>query len=279
MSRTLTLIDDGWDSARALANRGQRAPALAQLTRLLTRPDTPAALLAEGHRMAGELALELERYATARRHLKAAVALEPDNARVRYAMGLAWQDDPNGCDRRAAICFKKAAALDAANPRYRAAFGRAAARCGKVKRGVREMLAAAELAPGNLEVIRVIVGGLLELGRAREARQVVATARFLCPGNSELGGLCERVKFESARIAQLKTTKAAKIRGNTRPAQDAHFATDGDRVTLPFVRLASDTDSSEAGPKAASAGGTVRRDTVSFPRPHFPRLQARNADR
>jgi hypothetical protein len=46
---------------------------------------------------------------------------------------------------------------------------------------------------------------------------------------------------------------------------------------LPFVRLASDTDDSAAGTKAE--GGTVRRDTVSFPRPHFPRLQVRKADR
>ena len=83
------------------------------------------------------------------------------------------------------------------------------------------------------------------------------------------------MKFESARIAQVKT---AKTRGNTRTAQDAHFATDGD--PLPFVRLAPDTDSSEAGTKGGTGGGVIiRHDAASFPRPHLTRLRVRKADR
>jgi|GEM_PF-888071 len=284
MSRTLTLIDAGWESVRLLAERGQRANALDQLTRLLARPDVPAAIVAEGHRLAGELALELEKYAIARRHLKAAAALEPEHAGTRYAMGRAWEEDPDGCDRRAAICYRKAATLDAVNPLYRAAFGRAAVRCGKLKRGTREMLTAAEGAANDLAIIRVVVGGLLEVGKIEEARHVIARARFLNAGNSELAGLWERVKFESARLSQRKKTQTAETRANTRYAQDAHFATDGDRVTLPFVRLVTDTDSSTTGTKgmargaSGNGGGTVRRDVVSFPRPHLTRLHARKAD-
>ena len=281
MSGTLTLIDAGWESVRTTAQRGQRTIALTRLTRLLARPDVPSILAIEGHRLAGELALALCRYAAARRHLRAAAALDPTHAGTQNLAGQSWEEDPDGCDRRAAICFKKATKLDGANPLYRAAFGRAAARCGKVKLGTREMLAATELAAGDLEVVRVVVHGLLEAGKAAEARQVIAKARFLRPGNAELTALWERVKFDTARLAQrkmAKTEKAEKTRENARYAQDAQFATEGDRVTLPFVRLADDTDSSKADTKGAGSG-TVRHDAASFPRPHLARLRARKADR
>ena len=57
----------------------------------------------------------------------------------------------------------------------------------------------------------------------------------------------------------------------------APVAREGDRVTLPFIRLADDTDPSKAA--KGTAGGTVRRDGASFPRPHLARLGARKADR
>jgi tetratricopeptide (TPR) repeat protein len=235
----------------------------------------PTDLAPEAHRFAGELAMELARYTTAQRHLKAAAALEPEHARTRFLLGRVWEEDPDGCDRRAAICFKKAVALDAANPLYRAAFGRAAARCGKVKFGTREMLAATGTAgtAGDMTVVRIAVGGLLEVGQIAAARRVLAKARFLCPGNNELVALWERVKFESARSAQRKLVKTEKMQTNTRYAQDAQLARDGDRVTLPF---APGTGAKGDGPKS---GGTVRRDGPSFPRPHLARLRTSRADR
>ena len=274
MSRTLTLVQTGWEFARATADRGHRVGALAQLERVLARPDVPAGLAAEAHRLAGELALDLGRYATARRHLKASAALDAANATTRFLQGRAWEEDPDGCDRRAAIGYKKAAALDPANPLYRAAFGRAAARCGKVKCGASEMLAAAEAAPGNVEVVRVAVQGLLEVCRAADAHAVIAKARFARPNDAELAGLSERVKFEAARLSQQTAAKLGKRHAKTRYAQDAQFATDGDRVTLPFLRIAGTT-----GHAGATGGGVVRRDSGSSPRPHLARLRARKADR
>jgi len=280
MSRTLTLLEAGWESVRATAERGQRTSALKRLKQMLARPDVPAACAAEWHRFAGQLALALARYTTARSHLRAAARLEAAHANTRFLQGLAWEDDPDGCDRRAALCFKKAVALDAANPLYRAYFGRAAARCGKVKLGAREMLAAAQVAPGETSVLRVVVGGLLEAGKADDARRVLVTARFLRPGDIDLAALWERVKFEAARLGQCERAKRAKMgktSENTRYAQDAQLAREGDRVILPFVRLADDTDPSKAA--KGTTGGTVRRDGASFPRPHLARLSARKADR
>jgi Flp pilus assembly protein TadD len=276
MSTTLTLIDAGWQSVRATAERGRTTDALNRLTRLLARPDVPAALAVEGHRFAGEMALDCERYATARRHLKTAAKLEPENAKTHYLAGLAWENDPDGCDRRAAGCFKKAAKLDPVNALYRAAFGRAVVRCGAVQRGARALLAAVELATDNVAVVHVVVGGLLEAGRVAQAQQVIAKARFLLSGNAELAALWERAKFESAWQGQRKLAKVGKTRENARDAQDAHFATDGDRVTLPFVRLADVTD--DPNTTNPTSGRTLRHDVASFPRPHLARLGVRKAD-
>ncbi|QJW93193.1 tetratricopeptide repeat protein [Frigoriglobus tundricola] len=275
MSRTLTLIDAGWDSVRATAERGQRADALARLTTLLARPDVPAALAAEGHRFAGELALDLGRYAAARRHLKVSAALDPGRGGTHYLAGRAWEEDPDGCDRKAAICYRRAMKFGSQSL-HRAAFGRAAARCGKVRFGARAMLAAAEQAPGDLAVVRIAVQGLLEAGRVAAARRVLITTRFLRPGASELVALWERVKFEAARQTQ-KAGATARTREIARYAQDAHFATDGDRVTLPFVRVVRGAEAPKGGPDGVA--GTVRRDVASFPRPHLARLRTRKADR
>ncbi len=270
MSRTLTLIQTGWESVRAIAESGRKTDALTQLDRLLARPDVPADIAVEGHQLAGTLALETGRFAAARRHLKAAMTLNATHAHMRYLTGLAWEEDPDGCDRRAAIWFRQATLLDGTNPLYRAAFGRAAARCGKVRHGVREMVAAVELAPGDVEVLRVAVGGLLELGKPNRARRVISKAQFLRPGHPELAAMWERTKFERARLTQ---RQGAKTRGNTRYAQDAPFARDGDRVLLPFVRIADGTSA-----KSSVPGGTVRTDAVSFPRPHLGRLRIGKAD-
>ena len=265
MSRTLTLIPTGFDAICAAAASGRKAAALAGLDTLLARPDVPAALVLEGHRLAGALALDLGRFTAARRHLRTAAALVPTDAETRHFMGRAWEEDPDGCDRRAALCYRKATTLESANPLYRAAFGRAAARCGKLRRGIREMLAAADQAPGAVEVVRVVVGGLLEMGKPGAARRVLTKAQFLRPNHPELATLAARTKFESARLVQ---KQAAKGREDTRFAQDAQLAKDGDRVVLPFVRIADGTGST------GESRGTVRTDTLSFPRPHLGRLHA-----
>jgi hypothetical protein len=261
----LNLIGAGWASVRFTAKHGRRTDALTQAARLLARPDLPALVAAEAHQLAGELLTEAEKYSEARRHLRAAAALEPNCARIFFLWGLTHELDPHGCDRRAALCFRRALAKEEANSLYRAAFGRAAVRCGRTKTGVRELLSAAKAAPAEVEVAAIVVAGLIEAGRLQAARRVVTQARFLNPGNQELLALWARVRFEAAR------KKQSSYRGSTRYRQDADFATDGGRVVLPFMRVVAEAEKRHEV-------GIVRQDVVSLPQPHFPRLRVRNAD-
>src|SRR5438045_1878764 len=108
MSRTLTLIDAAWASAHDAARTGRRADALAILLALRARAALPPTTAAKAHRLAAALHLNADRYAAARRHLRAAAKLEPGNADTHYQLGVAFEDDPHGCDERAARRFRRA---------------------------------------------------------------------------------------------------------------------------------------------------------------------------
>jgi tetratricopeptide (TPR) repeat protein len=269
MSKTLTLFGSGWASIQAEALLGSRRDIIGRLRCLLAHPELPSAIACQAHRMAGQMLLETEQYPKARRHFRAAAALQPTDGETFYQWGLTHERDPLGCDHLAVKQFRKAMEIEAANPLYRAAFGRAAVRCDRLKRGIRELLAAAALAPGNMAVIRIVTEGLLEAGRFQAAEGVLNKARFLCfetVKDREVVELMERVRFESVRCEQRRTT---------RHGHGAEFAKDGGRVVLPFVRVTSGSKEVRTGTKANKS---ARRDVVSLPRPHFPRLRVRRAD-
>lgn len=266
MSRTLTLTEAGWQSILALARAGRRSTALSQLRRYLSRPDIPAARAAAAHRLAGELLLEQERYGAARRHLRAAVTLRPE-AGTYYALGLAYERDGDVDAGRAVRAFQRAWRLDPDRAIYQAAFGRAAIRAGLVRRGVRAVLGAVVAAPGDLAVLRVVIDGLLAAGRFAAARRILARARFLCRHDRELLVLEGRVRFAAAHAIRVKHGRV------TRPGQDAGFATDGDRVALPFVRPQNEPAEPVIEPDMTA------RAIIPFPRRPASHLRCRNADR
>jgi hypothetical protein len=267
MSKTLTLVGAGWESVQSSAKHGRRADSIQRLRSLLAHPDLPMSVACKAHCLIGDLLVAGEQYAEARRHFRAAAGLAPTQAETFFQWGLAHERDPHGSDRHAAMRFRTASELEPKNQTYRAAFGRALVRCGRLKRGVCELLAAAQGATGDIEVIRVVVEGLIEARQVETARSIVNKARFQCfesVKERELIELQSRVRFESARCEQ---------RGTTRHEQDAEFAKDGGRVVLPFVRIAKGKENLESGSQS-----TRRRDVVSMPQPHLGRLRACRAD-
>ncbi len=255
MSRMLTFHDAAWASARDRAAAGRRADALASLAPLLASPDVPPQLALLAHRLAARLHADAENYRKARRHLLAAAKLAPDDAEIRYELGLAFENDPYGCDRRAARRFRKAVALAPDQPKYAAALGRALVRVNRVRAGVKRLTAAATMAPADADVLRVVVDGLCDAGRVRLAGEVVAKARFLAPNDRVIRGLWDEVRYAAAQTVQATTV----IKTSRGP------------VLLPFVRV--------VGPErvTGAASGVVRRDERSRAAPHLGRLRAYRA--
>lgn len=269
MSKTLALIGSGWDSAQFLAARGRRTEALARLRNLLARPDLPTSVAVDAHLLRGKILLENECYSAARRHFKAASALVPAQAEIYYQRALAYEQDPEADDSVAARLFRKASRLAPQNPMYRAAFGRAAIRSHRLACGIRELRAAVMTAPGDLAVIRVATEGLIEARQFGTARILLNMARFLChePVQArEVTRLADSVRFAATRCQQRRN----------RRQRIANSATDGGLAVLSFPGCAAHGESRAA--RAISAGMS-RRDVVSMPRPHFPKLKVRRADR
>ena len=71
------------------------------------------------------VAASAEKYRRARKLLREAVALDPTDAGLWFEMGRAYEDDPHGDDRKAARRYKKAAQLNANEPKYKAALSAA----------------------------------------------------------------------------------------------------------------------------------------------------------
>ena len=259
MSRMLSFLGAGARSVpvstsspllgTGFTSRSRRA-ALEAMDALLHREDVPAELAAPIHRQAANYYLEAEQYRSARQHLRALARLEPDCAQVHYDLGRAWELDPYGCDRRAALRYKKATQLNASEPKHRTALGRALVRINNVTSGVNVMTRAAEAAPADAEVLAIVVEGMREAGRPELAFDFLSKALFQAPQNRELKHLWERARYDMAHSRQKKTAPNA-IR-DQKP---------GNPKVLPFLRLAQEP------------GSNTRRDDASHaPAPHFIKM-------
>ena len=250
MSKTLPFLNACWAAARAAAAAGDHPTALKRAAPLLADPDCPPVLLRSAHRLAARTHVAAGRFTAARKHLRAVCQLAPLDATAQYDLGLAFEDDPYGCDRRAARRFKLAVALRPTDGRFRAAFGRALVRVGRVTAGVRELKAAVADSPADSVVLAVVLDGLTAAGKPRTAQRLLNRAAFLAPASGEIRRLRERARFAVAG-------------GVSRPTPRP--------VERPMLLLF--TPAAAARPLRV-AGGVVRRDAGSRQGPHFTRLAA-----
>jgi Flp pilus assembly protein TadD len=244
----LSLLDGGLAAAAHHHLTGRTAHAAATLGLLRGGTDTPA----EGVRVlraAAGVAFAQEKYRRARKLLREAVALAPTDAGLWFEMGRAYEDDPHGCDRKAARRYKKAAQLNANEPKYKAALGRAMVRINEVGSGVRVLCRAADAAPTDADVLGVVAEGLREAGRAELAFKLLSKARFMAPTDRGIGHLWERAKFDML---------AERQKGGRRTPPAA----------IPMLRVYQDTP----------AQVNTRIDRGHAPAPHIARLRAFRSD-
>lgn len=242
-------------AARLHGALGRPTAALTRLAPLLTGNPLPVSTTVLVRQLATQLEIERDRYAAARRHLKIAIAADPNNASLYFDLGTAFQDDPSGCDTRAARCFRKAWKLSRNHAHYLAAWGVALIRSHRVSAGVARLNRAAKQTPGDLAVLDLIVTGLLEAGRVQRARTIVNGARFAIRNAATINQLLNRIRFEETRLRQQRNRRA--------PWQGT--------AVLPFVRLTT-TGRTHTG------SGVVRRDVASWNEPHLGRLRTHRAE-
>ena len=252
MSRMLSLFECGFDAAAGLARAGRPGRARTTLDGLLALPSLTAEQSVRGHRAAATLALAAGRHRRARTHLRAAIALAPQDADLFHALGRAFEEDPYGCDRRARWAYRKASQLNANEPKYKAALGRAMVRIHEVRSGVRVMCRAAKAAPTDVGVLEIVAEGLREARQPELAFRLLTQARFLAPADTGIQSLWSRAKYDLALQGQRNEPATPKPE------------------VLPFLRL------HEPGERAKPK---VRRDTGSQNEPHVGRLRTFRFDR
>ncbi len=254
MSRMLTFFELGFASATALANSGRYSAARQALRGLRATCDLEPGSAHRLHTTAAEWALRSERYAEARKHLRRAVELDPNNAAGHFALGQAHEADPFGCDRMAVRRYRKAIQLNANQPKYRATLGRALVRVDNVQAGVKILCRAAEAAPSDPEVLEIVAEGLREAGQPEVAFRLMSHARFLAPGDGAIKKLWDRSRF-SLTAATQQAHRNSEVRPVENPA------------VLPFLRV------SEMGQTQK-----IRRDAGSPKGATVPRLRAYRQD-
>ncbi len=248
MSRMLSLLDGGLATAAHQFRTGRPQHAAATLDCLRGGAgDTAQAVTVL--RAAAAVAASAERYRRARKLLRDAIALAPTDAAVWFEMGRAYEDDPRGDDRKAARRYKKAAQLNADEPKYKAVLGRAMVRINEVGSGVRQLCRAADAAPTDADVLGVVAEGLREAGRAELAFSLLSKARFLAPNDRGIEHLWTRAKFDML-------------------AQRQKGGRTNSPASIPMLRVFNDSPARPIG----------RTDNAHTPAPHIARLRAFRTD-
>lgn len=181
MSATVNFLDALLRQARRNQQAGQSARAGSSLAKLLAFPDLPAESAAEAHARSGELHLKARRFGKARRHLRAALRLAPDAARLHHRLALTLASDPNGSDETALRHYRRALELDPGRVRWRGEAGLLAIRLGRTDDGLALLRQAHDQAPEDAAALSRLVKGLCQAGKPDEALRQVRQARFASP--------------------------------------------------------------------------------------------------
>jgi Tfp pilus assembly protein PilF len=225
MKATLNLVDHVLALGRRYQEVGRHRDAVTLLTRLSHFRELPVEAAEEMQGRLAELHLKRRKYRRARRHLTAALRLQPNNARYHYLLATAVQADDRGDLERAAEHFRRALQLDPQHAKCLADYGLLLIRLGQVEEGLARLREAVEKAPADAEVVAKLVKGLRLTGRTAEARAALHAALFRNPRSPHFRKLWDEFRFQQAR------------RETERGPRGTKAAQEEEPVLLPFVRL------------------------------------------
>jgi tetratricopeptide (TPR) repeat protein len=257
MSTTLNLADCLLTQGRNLHQLGRSHDALHVLDRLTTLQELPPEVAEEAATRLAEILLRDHQYTRARRHLTAALAREPQSARLNYLMASALDLDEQGDPEQALEHYRRSLAADPDQPQCLTECGLLAVDLGQGEDGLQALRRAVELAPDDPEVVGGLVEGLRQLDRIEDARRTLRAALFRNPRHAGFQKLWSDFQFQE--LCEAQAAARDRIWEQRRDADEP--------VLLSFARLAANT-ARPAGRKV------IRQDPASPPPPpHWPRSE------
>ena len=168
MSRMLIFpfADSAIASARVLFQLGRTSEALSRLQAVLHQERLSADTAFAVHQLAGEIALDSERFARARKHFRQALRIRPGHAESYFLLGLA------------------------------------VLRCRSVPQGLKHLRRAFQKSPEKIFVLETLVDGFIEAQRPERCRALLTQARFAGVAPVVIDRLESRLRFEMARKQQ-----------------------------------------------------------------------------
>ncbi len=252
MNPSINLLDRLLSQGRRLVFMGRFIEGRRRLEKLLAFPEVPAHQRIEAHQLLADVHIDSQCYRKARRHLLAALGLQPGCAETHYRVAVTLDLDPDVEPKKAAKHFRKALELKPDESRYWSGYGQICLRIGKEKAAYGAFIAAADLAPMDVAIVDEIADGLCFLGKEEDARSVLIAARFRLGHNAELEQLWHRFRF-----LQLHREQQA--------ARRRQALAEGEAVILPFVPSIQ--------PRETKGEPVIlRHDRFSRPTPHATRL-------
>lgn len=258
MNPSINLLERLLAQGRRLLDMGRRIDARRRLEKLLAFAEVTEAQRVEAHRMLGEIYADAQCFRKARRHLVAALGLNPNSAEIHFQLALTLDLDPDIEPKRAAKHFRKALENKPDEARYWSGYGQICLRLGKDKAAYGAFIAAADLAPNEIDIIDEIADGLCFLSREEEARSVLMAARFRLGHAADLERLWNRFRFLELHRKQQAARRSKEL-------------AEGAAVILRFVPAKETSE-----PKGES--GILRYDRPSRPAPHSTRQPGMNRD-
>jgi Tfp pilus assembly protein PilF len=208
MSKTLNFVERLWALGRKYCDLGLDAAATRILTRLTGLQDLPADIAHEIQERLAELFLKRQKYTCARRHLAAALALQPDNPRYHHRLASVLEEDPKGDPKRALLHYRRAARLDPDNGDILCDLGLFALEQGERTEGLEALRRAFERSPDDPSVVSKVAEGLRQQNEIDEARSVLRTALFRNPRDARFRKLLNDFQFQVLHTEQERARKA-----------------------------------------------------------------------
>ncbi len=257
MSRMLNLVDELLSRARELQQLGRRDDAHDLLIRLTDFENLPDYAAEEAAIRLAEDSLRHRQSKLARRYLKIALGIQPDNARTHYLMARALDAGAAPNSRRALEHYRSALELEPDQPAWLCRYGMLLARLGRSREALAGLRRAVKIVPDDVRILKKAVEGMRLANAADEARRLLLAARFRSPRDSRLLALWRDSQFQQLRKEQQTAHP------NSKPIAAAP-------IVLPFVR--------PKGEPKNTGGKRIRRDDASGTPPPRGILRVRRPD-